>query len=661
MNHNLPRGARLRSPKSNFEYEITDTLGSGGFGITYLATTTMLMGNIPVTVKVAIKEHFLSGDCERKANSYNLSYSQPSADRVERSRKSFLSEARRLCDIAGKHSNIVRVNEVFEANDTAYYVMEYLEGESLKQYVDKYGPLSQGELMAVMMPIVDSVVFLHSQRITHLDIKPANIMLTHSAEASEVRPVLIDFGLSKHFKEDGSATSSMSTVGASEGFAPIEQYTGISYFSPASDVYSLGATMVYCLSGKTLPKADELKMEDVDRLLPADINRGLKNLIKKCLAYKRDERPADAGVLMGELESLNIAPEPLAYGARRDAGATRISKPVMPIVPPVSDATVKNSEETRIDSKGNLSDRDKHDSRPRPIVPPVVPPIVPPVNNGGNIEEEPQESPKAGPVPQSQPVYPAGNDNDEPQNGSRRWILWLIIFLAAAGAGFAIYHFVIDRPYQVDMDDEGQDRDYYYEGITADSTSYDTTYMVEEVSPEVVAVDSAAAPDYSSDSYNRAYYDRAFHELSGPVKSITNQYGEHFYFDSNGNWTNDKYDDELTNRWWEYSGNKRQYENYTDKNGETGYMAYDWDTSYDRWTTQRDYHRGTTVKRYYRWNGAYPEMYRTETTYDSSSPSRYAGTTRSIDYTNYQYDSYGNWTSRYNGTRTETRAISYYY
>ena len=61
MNHNLPIGARLRSPKSNFEYEIVDTLGSGGFGITYLATTTMLMGNIPVTVKVAIKEHFLSG------------------------------------------------------------------------------------------------------------------------------------------------------------------------------------------------------------------------------------------------------------------------------------------------------------------------------------------------------------------------------------------------------------------------------------------------------------------------------------------------------------------------------------------------------------------------------------------------------------------------
>ena len=660
MNHNLPIGARLRSPKSNFEYEIVDTLGSGGFGITYLATTTMLMGNIPVTVKVAIKEHFLSGDCERKANSYNLSYSKPSAERVERSRKSFLSEARRLSEIAGQHPNIVRVNEVFEANDTAYYVMEYLEGVSLKQYVDQYGPLSQGELMSVMMPIVSSVVFLHKQRITHLDIKPANIMLTHSAASSETRPVLIDFGLSKHFKEDGSATSSMSTVGASEGFAPIEQYTGISYFSPASDVYSLGATMVYCLSGKNLPKADELSMADVDRLLPANVNSGLRDLIKKCLAYKRDERPADAGELMGYLESLDIDPETLSYSAQKNDAATRICNPVVPIVPPVSDATVKKGDETQTDSDGTRIDGDKPQDRPKPIVPSFVPPIVPPVNNGGDVEEKPQERPQ----PEPQPVYPADNAGDEPQNGSRGRIMWLIIFLVAAGAGFAIYHFVIDRPYQVDMNDEGSDNDYYYEGLREGTTTEEAPYQYADsiAAPYVeAAADTLVATDYASDPYDKAYYDRAFHELSGPVKSITNQYGEHFYFDSDGNWTNDQYEDELSGRWWEYSGYKRQYENYTDKNGETGYMSYDWNTSYDRWTTQRDYHRGTTVTRYYRWNGAYPERYGTETTYDSSSPSRYAGTTRSIDYTNYQYDSYGNWTSRYNGARTETRSISYYY
>lgn len=659
MNHNLPIGARLRSPKSNFEYEIVDTLGSGGFGITYLATTTMLMGNIPVTVKVAIKEHFLSGDCERKANSYNLSYSKPSADRVERSRKSFLSEARRLSDIAGQHPNIVRVNEVFEANDTAYYVMEYLEGESLKQYVGQYGPLSQGELMTLMMPIVSSVVFLHSQRITHLDIKPANIMLTHSAASAEVRPVLIDFGLSKHFREDGSATSSMSTVGASEGFAPIEQYTGISYFSPASDVYSLGATMVYCLSGKSLPKADELTMADVDRLLPANVNPGLRDLIKKCLAYKRDERPKDAGELMDCLQSLDITPEPLSYSAKKDEDVNRISKPVMPIVPPVSGTTVKNSDETEIDSKDSRIDRDKPQDRPKPIVPPVVPPIVPPVNNAEGVEEKPKEIPQ----PKPQPVYTADNVADEPQNGSRRWVIWLILFLLAAGAGFAIYHFVIDRPYQVDMNDEGSDNDYYYEGLRADTITEEAPYQYADsiAAPYVeAAADTLVATDYSSAPYDKAYYDRAFHELSGPVRYIKNQYGQEFYFDRSGNWTNDQYEDELSGRWWEYSDNKRQYENYTDKNGESGYMAYDWNTSYDRWTSQRDYHRGTTVTRYYHWNGNVPEMYRTETTYDSSSPSRYAGTTRSIDYTNYQYDSYGNWTSRYNGSRTESRSISYY-
>lgn len=104
-------------------------------------------------------------------------YSQPARDRVERSKKDFTGEARRLSSISGKHQGIVTVSEVFEANNTAYYAMEMLEGMSLKEYVDAHGPLSEQATMQFMMPIIDAVAFLHRNRITHLDIKPQNIML----------------------------------------------------------------------------------------------------------------------------------------------------------------------------------------------------------------------------------------------------------------------------------------------------------------------------------------------------------------------------------------------------------------------------------------------------------------------------------------------------
>ena len=111
-------------------------------------------------------------------------------------------------------------------------------------------------MLALMAPIVDAVAYLHRNRLTHLDIKPQNIMLA-TADDGSMRPVLIDFGLSKHYDANGNATSTVNTLACSDGYSPVEQYSGITTFSPSSDVYALGATMLACLIGKTPQKSTE--------------------------------------------------------------------------------------------------------------------------------------------------------------------------------------------------------------------------------------------------------------------------------------------------------------------------------------------------------------------------------------------------------------------
>lgn len=256
----LPKGHLLKSP--NYSYRIEKVLGCGGFGITYLASANIKVGNVSVKAKFAIKEHFMSSDCERDQDSSRVVYSNPAKDRVENSRKDFIAEANRLHKIGIDHPNIVKVNEVFEANNTAYYVMEYLEGESLRTLVKKEGPLPEERMWALMNPIIDAVKTLHTGMMTHLDIKPDNIMVTHD-ENGDLRPVLIDFGLSKHYDQNGQPTSTINTLGCSDGYAPIEQYAGITTFSPTADYYALGATMWFCLTAKDPKKATELKNHEL--------------------------------------------------------------------------------------------------------------------------------------------------------------------------------------------------------------------------------------------------------------------------------------------------------------------------------------------------------------------------------------------------------------
>ena len=274
----LPVGSVLRSGKR--EYRVEAVLGKGGFGITYKVSAMEQVGQIPVRVEFAMKEFFMDG-CLRDASG-KVSTADTKGEAAD-GLKDFISEARRLNSLCGQCRNIVPVDEVFEANGTACYVMEFLDGGSLADYVKKHGALSVGVAKKILKPVADAVAFLHSNRITHLDIKPGNIMFRSNGE-----PVLIDFGLAKHYDRRGNATTTVRTLAYSAGFSPAEQYVGLKQFSPQSDVYALAATFANMLTGKTPPEAIDLEfsLNDWSVCLPEEV----RPAVVHAMAYSRKDR-----------------------------------------------------------------------------------------------------------------------------------------------------------------------------------------------------------------------------------------------------------------------------------------------------------------------------------------------------------------------------------
>ena len=274
----LPVGSVLRSGKR--EYRVEAVLGKGGFGITYKVSAMEQVGQIPVRVEFAMKEFFMDG-CLRDASG-KVSTADTKGEAAD-GLKDFISEARRLNSLCGQCRNIVPVDEVFEANGTACYVMEFLDGGSLADYVKKQGALSVGAAKKILKPVADAVAFLHCNRITHLDIKPGNIMFRSNGD-----PVLIDFGLAKHYDRRGNATTTVRTLAYSAGFSPAEQYVGLKQFSPQSDVYALAATFANMLTGKTPPEAIDLEfsLNDWSVCLPEEV----RPAVVHAMAYSRKDR-----------------------------------------------------------------------------------------------------------------------------------------------------------------------------------------------------------------------------------------------------------------------------------------------------------------------------------------------------------------------------------
>ena len=303
MKYTLPIGAKLHSPKRT--YTIEKVLGQGGFGITYKVSANLKVDNVTIRTHFAIKEFFMSEACERDEHN-SICYSSPVKDKVEESRKDFLAEAQRLNKISLEHPNIIHVNEVFEANNTVYYVMEYLDAGSLRDYVRKQGALSEQEALAIMVPIMQAVEYLHLHKMSHLDVKPDNVMLKEDPETGETIPVLIDFGLSKHYDKNGKPTSTVRVSGFSDGYAPVEQYTGIYFFTPQADVYALAATLYYALVGKDPVIASEQTEEKILKNLPKGISDSVKKTILSSMKMQKEERCPSVSIMLADLSASSV-------------------------------------------------------------------------------------------------------------------------------------------------------------------------------------------------------------------------------------------------------------------------------------------------------------------------------------------------------------------
>lgn len=242
----LPQNTTLYKGK----YKIIKTLGQGGFGITYLAE------NVINGSKIAIKEFFLKRDNFRSSDGKKVSCSlnKESQNDVNHFRNKFIREAKKLKSI--NSNKIVRVFDIFDENNTSYYVMEYIEGQNLSQYIKNYN-IDENEAIEIITKSANALNVLHTLKILHLDIKPQNIMRKNNGEI-----VLIDFGLSKIFDENGEIQDSSISIGAgSPGYSPLEQENFNGLFTPTLDIYALGATFYKLLTSKNPPKSSEIANE----------------------------------------------------------------------------------------------------------------------------------------------------------------------------------------------------------------------------------------------------------------------------------------------------------------------------------------------------------------------------------------------------------------
>ncbi len=269
-------------------YKIESYLASGGFGNTYLAK------NIEFDETYAIKEFFVKGVCQRDGDSTTISVSNAeNTNSFEQQREKFKKEARRLRSLSNPH--IVKVYDLFEENGTAYYVMDYVDGENLSARLKRTNaPLAESAIRNYLNQILDGLEAIHNEGMFHLDIKPANIMV----DSHDVVK-LIDFGASKQQSTVGGATISIG-ISYTNGYAPKEQMAqSYDKFGAWTDFYALGATVYKLLTNQDPPSISDLSedgTEDKHLALPMpNISEEMKKLVVWMMQENRLKRPKNVG------------------------------------------------------------------------------------------------------------------------------------------------------------------------------------------------------------------------------------------------------------------------------------------------------------------------------------------------------------------------------
>ena len=295
----LKQGSTLKGAK----YKIIKTLGQGSFGITYLATTRISMdgqlGKMEVNVNITIKEFFMS-DLNSRAKD-GTSVERTSSTLVNNYLSKFQREAENLSKL--HHPNIVKVLEVFDENNTTYYVMEFIDGETIDEFIKRKGKLSVEESLAITKEVCKALSYMHDHKMLHLDLKPKNIM-----RDSEGHIYLIDFGLAKQYNENGKPESSTTLGLGTPGYAPIEQahYKKDGTFPVTLDIYALGASLYKMLTGKTPPDSSYVLNDglSLDVLNQAGVDEKIIAVVEKAMAPIKKDRYQTVATLLDAISNM---------------------------------------------------------------------------------------------------------------------------------------------------------------------------------------------------------------------------------------------------------------------------------------------------------------------------------------------------------------------
>ncbi len=285
-NH-LPVGTSLG------EFELTEMLGEGGFGIVYLARDHSLHR------RVALKEYMPSALAARTAGTNVSVKSERYRETFEAGLKSFVNEARLLAQF--DHPSLVKVYRFWEANGTAYMVMPFYEGVTLKQQLKAMGAApNEAWLMELLEPLTEALGVIHAEQCYHRDIAPDNVILLKGSN----RPLLLDFGAAR--RVIGDMTQAL-TVILKPGYAPVEQYAEVPGMKQGAwtDVYALAAVVYYAIMGKTPPTSVGRLMADsyvpLSQAAAGRYSPGFLAAIDKALAVKPEERPQSIAELRAVL------------------------------------------------------------------------------------------------------------------------------------------------------------------------------------------------------------------------------------------------------------------------------------------------------------------------------------------------------------------------
>lgn len=346
-------------------YRIDSYLSSGGFGNTYVAT------NVEFNERYAIKEFFMKGVTQRDSNQTTVSVSNTeNRNAFAEQKEKFKKEARRLRQLKSPH--IVSVHDLFEENGTAYYVMDFIDGENLNERLKRTGKsMAEAEVSQILPQILDALQTVHDAGMWHLDLKPANIMVDKKGNVK-----LIDFGASKQLNAQKGGATTSTAISYTNGYAPREQMEqNYDKFGPWTDLYALGATLYNLLTNKRPPlptDIDDDMSEDKHLSLPMpNVSDKMKHLVLCLMKTNRMQRPKDIH----------------AVKELKDEAKQKTTPPPIPIV-----TKEANEEETIIASK----------------------------------KEEPQKTNIQTPTPPPYKDNVATQDSDDNKSNDHSW-LWILL------------------------------------------------------------------------------------------------------------------------------------------------------------------------------------------------------------------------------------------